>query len=98
MAQGGAAAEILAKADAMRADLLVMGTHGRSGFERLGLGSVTEKVVRKATCAVLSVPRRVPDAVPAVRFKRILCAVTSPTARCMRSTMPPRSRSRHEAR
>lgn len=73
--QGSAATEILAKTDAMRADLLVMGTHGRSGFERLVLGSVTEKVLRKATCAVLSVPRLAHDAVPAVLFKRILCAV-----------------------
>jgi nucleotide-binding universal stress UspA family protein len=53
-----------------------MGTHGRSGFERLVLGSVTEKVLRKATCPVLSVPRRVKDAVPLppVLFKSILCA------------------------
>jgi nucleotide-binding universal stress UspA family protein len=34
-----------------------MGTHGRSGFDRLVLGSVTEKVLRKATCSVLTVPR-----------------------------------------
>ena len=76
LAQGSAAAEILAKADVMRADLLVMGTHGRSGFERLVLGSVTEKVLRKAACPVLSVPRQVAGAVaPQVLFKRILCAV-----------------------
>jgi nucleotide-binding universal stress UspA family protein len=54
-----------------------MGTHGRSGFERLLLGSITEKVLRKATCPVLTVPRRHPDAVPAtpVLFKQILCPV-----------------------
>lgn len=75
VAQGTAATEILAQIDEMRADLLVMGTQGRSGFERLVLGSVTEKVLRKATCAVLSVPRLAHDAVPAVLFKRILCAV-----------------------
>jgi nucleotide-binding universal stress UspA family protein len=75
--EGNTAAAILAKADEMHCDLLVMGTHGRSGFERLVLGSVTEKVLRKATCPVLSVPRQVPDAVPAlpVLFKRIVCAV-----------------------
>ena len=55
MGEGNAATEILAKADAMRADLIVMGTHGRSGFERLVLGSVTEKVLRKAACPVLTV-------------------------------------------
>ena len=77
IAEGNAATEILAKADAMPTDLLVMGTHGRSGFERLVLGSITEKVLRRATCPVLSVPRNVPDVLPAppVVFKRILCAI-----------------------
>ena len=53
-----------------------MGTHGRSGLEHLVLGSVTEKVIRKARCPVLTVPRGMTDAVPAstVLFKRILCA------------------------
>jgi nucleotide-binding universal stress UspA family protein len=36
-------------------DLIVMGTHGRRGFRRLLLGSVTEEVVRMAPCAVLAV-------------------------------------------
>lgn len=36
-------------------DLIVMGTHGRSGFAHLMLGSVAERVVRTAPCAVLSV-------------------------------------------
>jgi nucleotide-binding universal stress UspA family protein len=77
IAEDATAAGILAKAAQMRADLLVMGTHGRAGFERLVLGSVTEKVLRKATCPVLTVPRGVADAVPlpSVLFKRIICAV-----------------------
>jgi nucleotide-binding universal stress UspA family protein len=76
IAEGSTAAGILATADAMPADLLVMGTHGRSGFERLVLGSVTEKVLRKAACPVLTVPRAVPEAVPtAPLFKHIVCAV-----------------------
>ncbi len=45
--------EILAQADRLRADLIVMGTHGRSGFQRLFLGSVTEKVLRTAQPPVL---------------------------------------------
>jgi nucleotide-binding universal stress UspA family protein len=75
--QGNVAAEILDHATKMDADLLVIGTHGRSGFERLILGSVTEKVLRKARCPVLTVPRRVPDAVPAgpVIYRSILCPV-----------------------
>ncbi len=75
--EGDTAAEILEQAAGMRADLLVIGTHGRSGFERLLLGSVTEKVLRKANCPVLTVPKRLPDAVPAgpVLYKRILCPV-----------------------
>ena len=47
---------ILACAASLPADLIVMGTHGLGGFERLMLGSVTEKVVRQASCAVLTVP------------------------------------------
>ena len=40
-------------------DLIVMGTHGRTGISRAMLGSVTEKVIRNAPCPVLSV--RCPD-------------------------------------
>lgn len=55
-------------------DLLVIGTHGRRGFNRLFLGSVTEKVIRTAPCPVLTVPPGAPDASgPPVAFKRILC-------------------------
>jgi nucleotide-binding universal stress UspA family protein len=74
--EGNPTSCILNQADAMPADVLVVGTHGRSGFQRLVLGSVTEKVLRQASCPVLSVPPRVPDAVPAapVLFKRVLCA------------------------
>lgn len=69
--------EILAQLGAAHADLLVLGTHGRSGFQRLFLGSVTEKVIRKAKCPTLVVPPRAPDvsATNPVRFNRILCPV-----------------------
>ena len=56
---GTPAYEILDAADA--ADLLVMGTHGRSGFERLFLGSITEKVLRSTHRPVLTVPPRLND-------------------------------------
>ena len=75
--EGNTTEEILDQAGSMNADVIVMGTHGRAGFERLLLGSVTEKVLRKAPCPVLTVPRRLPDAVPSgpVVFKRIICAL-----------------------
>ena len=63
--EGSVAAEILLQADSMQADLLVMGTHGRSGVDRWLMGSVTERVLRKSRCPVLTVPSGLPDAVPA---------------------------------
>jgi nucleotide-binding universal stress UspA family protein len=56
------------------ADLIVMGTHGASGFQHLLLGSVTEKVLRKAPCPVLTVPPRA-QATSRLPYKHILCAV-----------------------
>lgn len=49
---------IFAHADDIDADLIVMGTHGRTGLEHALLGSVAEKVVRRALCPVLTVPPR----------------------------------------
>lgn len=68
-------AEILEAAEQMKPDLIVMGTHGRSGFQHLMLGSVAEKVLHKAQCPVLTVSRGAPDAVPAVMFRNILCGI-----------------------
>jgi nucleotide-binding universal stress UspA family protein len=74
--EGSAAPVILDRARELSSDLIVMGTHGRSGFERLLLGSITEKVLRKASCPVLSVPPRVHGvAHTPPLFTRILCAV-----------------------
>jgi nucleotide-binding universal stress UspA family protein len=75
--EGQAAKEIVAKASEDKSDLIVMGTHGRSGFERLMLGSVTEKVLRRAGCPVLTVPPNAADRAPdaPVVFTRIVCAV-----------------------
>jgi nucleotide-binding universal stress UspA family protein len=77
LGEGAPAAGILDQATRMNADLIVIGTHGRSGFDRVLLGSVTEKVLRKATCPVLTVPPAAPDAVPAaaVLYKEIVCPV-----------------------
>jgi len=53
LAAGVAWKEILQVAVDIEADLLVLGTHGRSGIKRLLLGSVAEAVVRGASCPVL---------------------------------------------
>jgi nucleotide-binding universal stress UspA family protein len=69
--------EILAQAESVRADLLVIGSHGRSGVDRLLLGSVAEKIIRRTRRPVMVVPARAPDVPPdaPVHFERILCAV-----------------------
>jgi nucleotide-binding universal stress UspA family protein len=69
--------EIVKRAKEAPADLVVLGTHGRGGFEKLMLGSVTEQVLRKVLCPVLTVPSSAgalsgPE--PGV-FKTILCPV-----------------------
>ncbi|HEX6924692.1 MAG TPA: universal stress protein [Longimicrobiaceae bacterium] len=55
---GDPSAEIRAEAEEWGADLLVVGTHGRSGFSRLLIGSVAESISRRAACDVLVVPAR----------------------------------------
>ena len=55
---GDPAAEILRYAQHHSIDLIVMGTHGRSGFSRRLLGSVADRVLRGAACPVLIVPSR----------------------------------------
>jgi nucleotide-binding universal stress UspA family protein len=72
--EGNVAATILDQAVRVKADLIVMGTHGLSGFERFMLGSVTERVLRKAIAPVLTVP---PAAESAARlpYTHLLCPV-----------------------
>jgi nucleotide-binding universal stress UspA family protein len=53
--QGDPAAEIVRLGRDSGTDLIVMGTHGRTGLERLLMGSVAEKVMRDAPCSVLVV-------------------------------------------
>jgi nucleotide-binding universal stress UspA family protein len=87
--EGDPARSIRAFAQNWPADLLVMGTHGRGGFERFVLGSVAEKVIRSAPCAVLAVPRdsREPDAAPG--FHRIVCGLdlTDTSAHTLRTAL-----------
>lgn len=65
---------ILHHAEVLPADVIVMGTHGTGGFRRSVLGSVTEKVLRMASCPVLTVP---PAAEPRALtpYGRVLCPV-----------------------
>jgi len=53
--EGDPATEIVRLAKETKSDLIVMGTHGRTGFGRILMGSVAEQVVRKAPCPVVTV-------------------------------------------
>jgi len=55
--EGIAADSILSFAQARKADVIVMGTHGRRGFDRLVLGSVTDRAMRTAPCPVLAISK-----------------------------------------
>lgn len=70
----GAAVEIARLAEKIPADLIVMGTHGRSGFDRFLLGSVTERLLRLATVPVMTVPPRLKRS-ESVRYRAILCPI-----------------------
>jgi nucleotide-binding universal stress UspA family protein len=59
---GEAASEILRLARETSCDLIVMGTHGRTGFGRLLLGSLADQVIRRAPCPVVTVRNRVGQA------------------------------------
>ena len=73
---GDVVEEVLKKAERRETDLVVMGTHGRRGFRRLLLGSVTERVLRQSEAPVLSIspssPKIGKERGP---FQRILCPV-----------------------
>ena len=57
------------------ADLVVLGTHGRSGLDRLLIGSVAEEVFRQAPCPVMTIGPRVPAQAPEeAEFKHIVLA------------------------
>jgi nucleotide-binding universal stress UspA family protein len=60
-------------------DLIVMGTHGRTGVSRALLGSVTERVMRSAPCPVLAVPGVLPPA----RVEAAREPESAPLRRCL---------------
>ena len=55
VAEGDAGEQLLKAARDTKADVIVMGTHGKSGLTRLLMGSVAESVMRHAPCPVLTV-------------------------------------------
>jgi len=64
VAMGRPFAEIITYARDRKVDLIVMGTHGRGAIAHMLLGSTTEKVVRKAPCAVMTVRGDQPFVMP----------------------------------
>jgi len=77
--EGAVATVILELAEVQDVGLIIMGTHGLRGIDRVLLGSVTDKVLRKAHCPVLAVRKPahdlvtqsgIPDVIP---LQRILC-------------------------
>jgi nucleotide-binding universal stress UspA family protein len=54
--QGNPAEQIVAKAESEKVEIIVTATHGWTGWRRLVFGSVAERVVRLASCPVLTVP------------------------------------------
>ncbi len=56
LVEGAPAGSIVDLADEMSADLIVLGTHGRTGLPHLLMGSVAERVARTSRCPVLVVP------------------------------------------
>jgi nucleotide-binding universal stress UspA family protein len=79
--------EILSVADEKAVDLVVMGTHGRGGFEELLLGSVADKVLNRATCPVVTVcheegrPWEAPGLVRTILCATDLSPASAPTVR-----------------
>jgi nucleotide-binding universal stress UspA family protein len=67
--------EILRELEEHPADLLILGTHGRGGMDRLVLGSVASTVARKAPCSVLVIP---PDAALAEGLSEAILTQTEP--------------------
>lgn len=69
------AGAIVSRAVTLSADLIVMGTHGRTGIKRWFAGSVAERVLRTAPCPVMVVPPRDAVAASTVSFKHIVAAI-----------------------
>lgn len=69
--------EIVRLANEFPCDLIVMGTHGRTGVGRLLIGSVAEQVVRKATCPVLTIKVPAGESTHSTGFDQVETAKTN---------------------
>jgi nucleotide-binding universal stress UspA family protein len=69
-------AAILRSSRELGADLIVMGTHGRTGWSRVRLGSVMEGVLRQAGVPVVAIGPEVKKSVPQAGIREILCPVS----------------------
>ena len=61
LVQGAAVPEILQAAGETKCDVIVLGTHGRTGLGRFLIGSVAEQIVRRAPCPVVAVKTPLPE-------------------------------------
>jgi nucleotide-binding universal stress UspA family protein len=66
---------IVRTAKEMRADLIIMGTHGRTGWRRALLGSVTENVLHETDCPVLTVTPQALASRETIDIRNIVCPV-----------------------
>ena len=72
--QGEPVDEILRTSAALDCDLIVMGTHGHTGVQRLLLGSVAESVLRRSLTPVLVVPHAMAMREDGARLDSVICA------------------------
>ncbi len=74
---GNAQKELPRVADEVEADLIVLGTHGRRGVDRMLFGSVAEHVVRTAPCSVLTVRAKPPTAASTIEAPCAECVAVA---------------------
>lgn len=73
---GIASEQIIDTASELEADLIIVGTHGRTGLDHILLGSTAERVVKGASCPVLTVRvGRPPEAAEPIHIRRILAPI-----------------------
>ncbi len=77
---GPPARALLGYARQIHCDTVLLGTHGRRGFERIALGSTAEDVIRGAGVPVIAVPRRCPQVRPAALSRLLVAVDGSPAA------------------